>query len=58
MCSSGGGTGVAATAEDAKGVIGGWSAEEKVVWSVLPTGATRPNIDEKGSGGEGIRPEA
>jgi hypothetical protein len=58
MHSSGGSTRVAATVEDAEVVIGGWRTEEMVVWCVLPTGATRPNVDEKSGGGEGIRRKA
>jgi hypothetical protein len=58
MRSSGSCTGVAATAKDAEIVTGGWCTEEKVVWCILPTGATRPNVNEKSSGGEGIRPKA
>jgi hypothetical protein len=58
MRSSGGCTGVAAATKDAEVVIGRWCAEEKVVWCILPVGATRPNVNEKSGGGEGIRPKA
>jgi hypothetical protein len=58
MRSSRGYTGVAATTKDVEVVIGGWCAGEKVVWCILPVGATRPNVNEKSGGSEGIRPKA
>jgi hypothetical protein len=58
MRSSRGCTGVAATAKDAEVIIGRWCAEEKVVWCILPAGATRPNVNEKSGDGEGIQPKA
>jgi hypothetical protein len=58
MRSSVGCTGIAATAKDAEIVIGGWCAKEKVVWCILPAGATRPDVDEESGGGECIRPKA
>ena len=58
MRSSGGCTGVAAIAKDAEVIIGGWCTEQEVVWCILPTGATRPNVNEKSGSGEGIRPKA
>jgi hypothetical protein len=54
MHSCGGCTGLAATTKDAEVVIGRWCAKEKVVWCILPAGATRPNVNEKSGGGEGI----
>jgi hypothetical protein len=58
MRSSGGCIGVAATTKDAEVVVGRWCAEEKVVWCILPAGATRPDVNEKSGGGECIRPKA
>jgi hypothetical protein len=58
MRSSGGCTGVAAATKDAEVVIGRLCAEEKVVWCILLAGATRPNVNEKSGGDEGIRPKA
>jgi hypothetical protein len=58
MRSSGGYTRVAATTKDAEVIIGVWCTEEKVVWSILPMGATRMNVKEESGGGEGIRPKA
>jgi hypothetical protein len=58
MRSSGGYTGIAATAKDAEIVIGGWCAKEKVVWCILPVGETRPDVNEESGGGECIRPKA
>jgi hypothetical protein len=56
--SCGGCTGIAATTKDAEIVVGGWCAKEKVVWCVLPAGATRPDVNEESGGGECIRPKA
>lgn len=44
MRSSGGCTRVAATAEDAEVVIGGWCTKQKVVWCILPTGTTKSMV--------------
>jgi hypothetical protein len=57
MHNSGGCTGIAATAKDVEIVVGGRCAKEKVVWCILPVGATRPDVNESG-GGECIRPKA
>jgi hypothetical protein len=58
MHSSGGCIGLAAIAKDAEIVVGRWCAKEKVVWCILPAGATRPDVNEKSGGGECIRPKA
>jgi hypothetical protein len=55
---SGGCTRVAATPKDVEIVVGRWCAEEKVVWCILPAGATRPDVNEKSGGGECIRRKA
>jgi hypothetical protein len=56
--SCGGCTRIAATTKDAEIVVGGRCAKEKVVWCVLPAGATRPDVNEESGGGECIRPKA
>jgi hypothetical protein len=58
MRSSGGCTRIAATAKDVEIVVGGWCAKEKVVWCILPAGATRPDVNEESGSGECIRSKA
>jgi hypothetical protein len=58
MRSNGGLTGVAVTAKDVEIIVGRWCAEEKVVWCILPAGATMPDVNEKSGSGECIRPKA
>lgn len=57
MCSSGGDTRVATTAKNAEVIIRWWSTKQKMMWCILPARATGANVDEKSSGGEGIRPK-
>ena len=54
---SGGGARVAATAEDAKIVVGGRHTEEELVRRAVPTHTAGADVDEEGRHGEGIRPE-
>jgi hypothetical protein len=58
MHSSGGCPRVATTTKDVEIIIGRWCAKEKVVWCILPAGATRPDANKKSGGGECIRPKA
>jgi hypothetical protein len=58
VLSYGGCTGIAATTKDAEIVVGGRCAKEKVVWCVLPVGATRPDVNEESGSGECIWPKA
>ena len=50
-------TGVTTTTEDAEAVIGGRRSKKEVMRSIVPSGTTRAKINEKGGGGESIRPE-
>ena len=49
---------VAKAAEDAKPIIRGGCTEEKMMRCKVPASTTWTDVDEKGSGGESVRPKA
>ena len=58
MRRSGRGARVIETPKYAKVILGWGSAEEKVIWCILPASATRADVDQERRRGQGIRPEA